>query len=54
MRAGISTFAALTDAAEVEEGCQKLSQDIASGRIAEVMARYRHEQGDYLFVVGEK
>jgi ubiquinone/menaquinone biosynthesis C-methylase UbiE len=54
VRAGISTFAALADASEVEEGCQKLSQDIASGHIAEVMARYRHTHGDYLFVVGEK
>jgi ubiquinone/menaquinone biosynthesis C-methylase UbiE len=54
VRAGISTFAALADTSEVEEGCQKLSQDIASGHIAEVMARYRHTHGDYLFVVGEK
>ena len=54
VRAGISTFAALADAAEVEEGCRKLSQDIASGRFAEVIARYRHVQGDYLFVVAEK
>jgi ubiquinone/menaquinone biosynthesis C-methylase UbiE len=54
VRTGISTFAALADASEVEEGCQKLSQDIASGHIAEVMARHRHTQGDYLFVVGEK
>jgi ubiquinone/menaquinone biosynthesis C-methylase UbiE len=54
VRAGISTFAALADAAEVEEGCQKLSLDIASGHITEVMDRYRHAQGDYLFVIGEK
>jgi ubiquinone/menaquinone biosynthesis C-methylase UbiE len=54
VRAGISTFAALADAAEVEAGCQKLSQDIESGHIVEVMGRYRHAHGDYLFVVGEK
>jgi SAM-dependent methyltransferase len=54
VRAGISTFAALADAAEVGDGCRKLSQDIESGRIAEVIATYRHAQGDYLFVVGEK
>jgi ubiquinone/menaquinone biosynthesis C-methylase UbiE len=54
VRAGISTFAALADPSEVEEGCRKLSQDIESGRIAEVIARYRHPHGDYLFVVGEK
>jgi ubiquinone/menaquinone biosynthesis C-methylase UbiE len=54
VRAGISTFAALAGASEVEEGCRKLSQDIESGRIAEVVASYRHAQGDYLFAVGEK
>jgi len=40
VRAGISTFAALAEAAEVEEGFQRLSLDMASGRIAEVMDRY--------------
>jgi ubiquinone/menaquinone biosynthesis C-methylase UbiE len=54
VRAGISTFAALADPSEVEAGCRKLSQDIESGRIAAVIARYRHAQGDYLFVMGEK
>lgn len=54
VRAGISTFAALAEAAEVEAGGQELAQDIASGYITEVIARYRHRQGDYLFVVGEK
>jgi ubiquinone/menaquinone biosynthesis C-methylase UbiE len=54
VRAGISTFAALADAAEVQDGCRRLSQDIQSGCIARVIARYQHTQGDYLFVVGEK
>jgi ubiquinone/menaquinone biosynthesis C-methylase UbiE len=54
VRAGISTFAALTDASEVAEGCRKLFQDIQSGRIADVIAIYQHGRGDYLFVVGEK
>jgi SAM-dependent methyltransferase len=54
MRAGISTFAALADASEVEDRCQRLFDDIESGRIAEVIAMYRHAQGDYLFVVAEK
>jgi hypothetical protein len=54
VRAGISTFAALAEPSEVEDGCRKLSQDIASGRIVEVIAGYQHVQGDYLFVVGEK
>jgi ubiquinone/menaquinone biosynthesis C-methylase UbiE len=54
VRAGISTFSSLADAAEVEAGCQKLSQDIARGRIVDVIAGYQHTQGDYLFVLGEK
>jgi ubiquinone/menaquinone biosynthesis C-methylase UbiE len=54
VRAGISTFAVLAEASEVEEGCRKLSQDMASGRIAEVIASYQQAQGDYLFVVAEK
>jgi hypothetical protein len=39
---------------EVEAGCRKLSQDIATGRIVDVIAGYHHTQGDYLFVLGEK
>jgi hypothetical protein len=38
----------------VEDGCRKLSQDIESGHITAVIAGYRHGQGDYLFVMGEK
>jgi hypothetical protein len=38
----------------VEDGCRKLSQDIASGRIVDLIAGYQHAQGDYLLVVGEK
>jgi hypothetical protein len=54
VRAGISTFAALANAAEVEDGCRRLSQDIQSGRLAEVVATYQHTHGDYLFVISEK
>jgi ubiquinone/menaquinone biosynthesis C-methylase UbiE len=54
VRAGISTFAALAETAEVEAGCRRLLQDIQSGRIARMIARDQHTQGDYLFVVGEK
>jgi len=53
VRAGISTFAALAEPSEVEDGCRRLSQDIQSGRIADVIAAYQHAQGDYLFVVGQ-
>jgi hypothetical protein len=51
VRAGIPTFTALAEPSEVEDGCRRLSQDIQSGRIADVIAAYPHAQGDYLFVV---
>lgn len=54
IRAGISTFAALADPSEVEYGCQKLAQDIQSGQITNVVETYRHNKGDYLFVVSHK
>ena len=54
VRQGISTFAALADAAEVRAGCARLQADIAAGRIAEVMQAYTHTAGDYLFVVATK
>ena len=54
VRAGISTFAALAEPSEVEDGCRGLAQDIQSGRIADVIAAYQHAQGDYLFVVAQK
>jgi len=54
VRAGISTFSNLTDRDELESGCRKLAADIQSGRIGEVINSYRHEGGDYLFVVAEK
>jgi SAM-dependent methyltransferase len=53
IRAGISTFARLAEESEVREGCARLSEDISSGRVAQVVERYRHDGGDYLFVVAE-
>lgn len=54
VRAGISTFAKLASEAEVFVGCQRLEQDIHSGRINRVMSDYSSPAGDYVFVVGEK
>ena len=50
IRAGISTFAAFADEAEVPRGLAALEADIESGAIEAVMARYAHGGGDYLFV----
>jgi SAM-dependent methyltransferase len=54
IRAGISTFAALADPDEVEDGCRKLERDIETGRIRKVIERYQSDSGDYLFAVAEK
>ena len=56
VRAGISFFAheTICSAEETALGCARLKADIESGRINEVMASYRHELGDYLFVIATK
>ncbi|PZE19902.1 class I SAM-dependent methyltransferase [Paenibacillus xerothermodurans] len=54
VRAGISTFPNLASRDEIHIGCTRLKIDIESGRIQEVMDRYRSDLGDYLFVIAEK
>lgn len=54
IRAGISTFSNLANENEVKHGCLKISQDIESGRINEVIDSYKSELGDYLFVIASK
>jgi len=49
----ISTFSSLADPVEVQEGCLKLSRDIETGNVNNVINSYRHDQGDYLFVIAE-
>jgi hypothetical protein len=51
VRAGISTFAALADQAEAEQGCRLLAEDLRTGRFREVAEGHDTGQGDYLFVV---
>jgi len=53
VRAGISTFSLLADAAEVDAGCRKMAGDIATGRINDVMRSYEHSFGDYLFIAAD-
>lgn len=56
-RDGCSSFAFLTKE-EVEEGCKKISQDINSGKVAEVVAALRHKTkqigGNATFIKGIK
>ncbi|MBN2026765.1 MAG: class I SAM-dependent methyltransferase [Actinobacteria bacterium] len=54
IRKGSSGFASFSNRDEVERGLKRLSRDIASGRIDEVMASYRNDYGDYAFVVAQK
>jgi ubiquinone/menaquinone biosynthesis C-methylase UbiE len=54
VRQGISTFANLADSEEVAEGLTRLRNDIASGSIADVVARYSSDNGDYRFVVAQQ
>ena len=54
VRAGISTFANLADPTEVERGCARLADDLASGRFDEVLRAAEHDGGDYLFLVAER
>lgn len=54
VRSGISTFANLASKEEVEEGCNKLRQDLHSGSIRNILDQYSSDLGDYVFVVAEK
>lgn len=51
VRANISTFAALAEPAEVEAGCSRLADDLASGRIRDVVQAHPSRGGDYMFIV---
>lgn len=53
-RAGISSFANLGDASEIEQGILRLSHDIASGEIARVIGAAEGEGGDYSFVLARR
>lgn len=54
VRAGMWSFATLAPPSEEATGCGELRRDLASGRIASVMATGDDAGGDYLFVVAER
>ena len=54
IRKGISSFAALSNQAEVEKGLTQLRSDIESGSIQQVIDDYTNELGDYLFIIAGK
>ncbi len=53
-RKGISSFAALVEDHEVQDGLVQLEKDIASGAWRVVRNNYMHEKGDYLFIVARR
>ena len=55
VRAGTSFFAqGLATPEETDTGCDKLADDIKSGRFEKVAEKYHHNLGDYLFVTATK
>ena len=54
IRHGISSFSALANKDEVENGLETLRKDIDNGKIKDVMRSYDNDFGDYLYIIGEK
>ena len=54
IRHGISSFSALANFDEVENGLASLRQDIDSGKINEIIKSYENNLGDYLYIIAEK
>ena len=54
MRWGISSFSALANRREVQEGLKRLEMDIKSGEIFDIIDSYENDAGDYLYVTAKK
>ncbi len=54
IRHGISSFSALANKEEVENGLALLKVDIKSGKINEIIKSYNNDFGDYLYINGKK
>ena len=53
VRQGISSFSDLANAREVEEGLQRLANDIESGAHLALRQQYQNQEGDYLFITAQ-
>lgn len=53
IRHGISSFSALANIEEVENGLTKLRKDINCGNINEIINAYENNLGDYIYIIGE-
>lgn len=54
VRRGISSFATAKNPYEVTNGLNLLREDIASGKVEEVIKQYESDSGDYMFVSAMK
>lgn len=54
IRYGISSFSALANKIEVENGLNALRKDIDRGKINKVLKSYQNDFGDYLYIIAEK
>ena len=54
VRAGISSFAKLSNEEEVNNGLSALKEDIESGAVQDLIEIYENQKGDYLFMVATK
>jgi ubiquinone/menaquinone biosynthesis C-methylase UbiE len=54
VRKGISSFSALANAGEVEQGLSKLKSDLETGRFEAVKEQFENDLGDYLFIIAQK
>lgn len=54
VRQGISSFAALALADEVQSGLVQLERDIQTGLVNEIIQHYLNDLGDYVFIVAMK
>jgi ubiquinone/menaquinone biosynthesis C-methylase UbiE len=54
VRSGISTFALEANQEEIVKGLESLKQDIASGKIDQIIQSYENDLADYTFVISQK
>ena len=52
IRSGISSFSALSNSSELENGLKSLENDVNSGAIGGVIESYNNDLGDYMFIRG--
>jgi ubiquinone/menaquinone biosynthesis C-methylase UbiE len=54
VRYGISSFSALSNKKEVEQGLHEIEDDIKTKKITKIINDYKNDYGDYLFIITEK